>query len=173
MRSEDNKRIAKNTLFLYFRMLLTIVVNFYTVRVVWRVLGVDDYGIYNVVGGIVAMFAFLKTAMVASSQRFTSFELGRGDLDKLNRVFCISLKVHFLLAITVFLLTETIGIWFLNEKLNIPYDRMVAANWVYQCSIISLLVSIVSVPYESLWIFWHNRSFVKIVDGIPAYGNWR
>lgn len=149
MRSEDNKRIAKNTLFLYFRMLLTIVVNFYTVRVVWRVLGVDDYGIYNVVGGIVAMFAFLKTAMVASSQRFTSFELGRGDLDKLNRVFCISLKVHFLLAITVFLLTETIGIWFLNEKLNIPYDRMVAANWVYQCSIISLLVSIVSVPYDS------------------------
>lgn len=95
------------------------------------------------------MFAFLKTAMVASSQRFTSFELGRGDIDRLKRVFCISLKVHFLLGAIVFLLTETIGIWFLNTKLNIPYDRIIAANWVYQCSILSLLVSIISVPYDS------------------------
>lgn len=145
----NSKRIAKNTLFLYFRMLLTIVVNFYTVKVIWLALGIDDYGIYNVVGGIVAMFAFLKTAMVASSQRFTSFELGRGDTAKLSRVFSVSLKAHFLLALIILVLTETIGLWFLNEKLNIPVERITAANWVYQCSIASLLVSIISVPYDS------------------------
>lgn len=145
----NSKRIAKNTLFLYFRMLLVIVVNFYTVKVVWQALGIDDYGIYNVVGGIVAMFAFLKTAMVASSQRFTSFELGRGDTAKLGRVFSVSLKAHFLLAIIVLILTESIGLWFVNEKLNIPVERMTAANWVYQCAIASLLFSIISVPYDS------------------------
>lgn len=149
MPSEANKRIAKNTLFLYVRMFLTIIVNLYTVRVIWQVLGVDDYGIYNVVGGIVMMFSFLNNAMVASSQRFISFELGRGDKECLNKVFCISLTVHFLLAVTVLILAETIGLWFLNHKLNIPEQRMYAANWVYQCSIIAFLVTIVSVPYNA------------------------
>lgn len=149
MSSEDNKRIAKNTLFLYMRMFLTIVVNLYTVRVIWQVLGVDDYGIYNVVGGIVMMFSFLNNAMVASSQRFISFELGRKDEHRLNKVFCISLTVHFMLAVVVLVLAESIGLWFLNNKLNIPAERMYAANWVYQCSIIAFLVTIVSVPYNA------------------------
>ena len=130
-------------------MFLTIIVNLYTVRVIWQVLGVDDYGVYNVVGGIVTMFAFLNSAMVASSQRFISFELGRGDTEKLHRVFCISVTVHFLLAIAVLLLAETIGLWFLNAKLNIPPDRITAANCVYQCSVISFIVGIASVPYNS------------------------
>lgn len=149
MASEDNKRIAKNTLFLYVRMFLTIVVNLYTVRVIWQVLGVDDYGIYNVVGGIVMMFAFLNSAMVASSQRFISFELGTGNKEKLKNVFSISVTVHVLLAGAIFILAETIGLWFLNDKLNIPENRMVAANWVYQCSIIAFLINIVSVPYNA------------------------
>lgn len=149
MSSEDNKRIAKNTLFLYMRMFLTIVVNLYTVRFIWQVLGVDDYGIYNVVGGIVMMFSFLNNAMVASSQRFISFELGRKDEHRLNKVFCISLTVHFMLAVVVLVLAESIGLWFLNNKLNIPAERMYAANWVYQCSIIAFLVTIVSVPYNA------------------------
>lgn len=149
MPSEANKRIAKNTLFLYVRMFLTIIVNLYTVRVIWQVLGVDDYGIYNVVGGIVMMFSFLNGAMVASSQRFISYELGRRDEERLNKVFCISLTVHFLLAVTVLILAETIGLWFLNHKLNIPEQRMYAANSVYQCSIIAFLVTIVSVPYNA------------------------
>lgn len=130
-------------------MLVSIVVNLYTVRLLWRVLGIDNYGIYNLVGGIVMMFAFLNSAMVASSQRFISFELGRGDKERLQKTFSISVTVHSLLAIVVLFLAETIGLWFLNVKLNIPTDRMVAANWVYQCSIIAFLLNVVSVPYNA------------------------
>lgn len=149
MPSSDNKRIAKNTMFLYLRMILTILVSLYTVRVIWQVLGVDDYGVYNVVGGIVTMFAFLNNAMVASSQRFISYELGTRDKERLNRVFSISMTVHFMLAVIILLLAETVGLWFLNEKLNIPSDRMIAANWVYQCSIVAFMVNIISVPYNA------------------------
>lgn len=130
-------------------MLLTILANLYAVRVIWQVLGVDDYGVYNVVGGIVAMFAFLNNAMIASSQRFISFELGTGNAEKLKKVFCISVTVHVLLALIILLLAETAGLWFLNSKLNIPADRMIAANWVYQCSIIAFMVNVVSVPYNA------------------------
>lgn len=147
--SASNKRIAKNTLFLYVRMGLSILVNLYTVRVIWQVLGIDNYGIYNLVGGIVLMFQFLNSAMVVSSQRFISFELGKGNLDKLRKVFSISVTVHYLLAGAILLLAETLGLWFLNAKLNIPPDRMVAANWVYQCSILAFLVTVISVPYNA------------------------
>lgn len=149
MPSPANKRIAKNTLFLYVRMILTILVNLYAVRVIWQVLGVEDYGVYNVVGGIVTMFAFLNSAMVASSQRFISFELGIGNKERLNKVFSLSMTVHFMLALLILILAETIGLWFLNAKLNIPSDRMLAANWVYQCSIVAFIINIVSVPYNA------------------------
>lgn len=149
MPSADNKRIAKNTLFLYLRTLVSIAVNLYTVKLLWDILGVDNYGIYNLVGGIVLMFAFLNNAMVASSQRYISFELGQGNKERLQKTFSISLQVHFILALIVLILAETIGLWFLNYKLNIPAGRMVAANWVYQCSIISFLFTIISVPYNA------------------------
>lgn len=145
----SNSQIAKNTLFLYVRMFLTILANLYAVRVIWQVLGIDDYGVYNVVGGIVAMFAFLNNAMIASSQRFISFELGTGNADRLKKVFSISVTVHIMLAVLILLLAETVGLWFLNAKLNIPVGRMVAANWVYQCSIIAFMVNVVSVPYNA------------------------
>lgn len=147
--SSSNQRIAKNTIFLYFRMIVSIAVSLYTVRVLWTVLGVNDYGIYNLVGGIVLMFAFINTAMVASSQRFISFELGRGDMQQLRRVFSISVTIHFLLALIVLCLAETVGLWFLNEKINIPSERMIAANWVYQCSLTAFLFNVISVPYNS------------------------
>lgn len=149
MATEDNKRIARNTLFLYVRMLLTIVVNLYAVRVIWQVLGVDNYGIYNLVGGIVTMFSFLNNAMVASSQRFISFELGRENYNRLNNVFSISVAIHFMLAIVIILLGETGGLWLLNEKLNIPESRIYAANWVFQCSVLAFAVNVVSVPYNA------------------------
>lgn len=145
----SNKQIAKNTIFLYMRMIVSIAVNLYTVRVLWDVLGVDNYGIYNVVGGIVMMFAFLNNAMISSSQRFISYELGRGDKERLQKTFSISVTVHILLAVAVLILAETIGLWFLNEKLNIPVERMEAANWVYQCSILAFMLNIVSVPYNA------------------------
>lgn len=145
----SNKRIATNTLFLYVRMLLTIAVNLYAVRVIWQVLGIDDYGIYNVVGGIVLMFQFLNGAMISTSQRFISFELGRGDQESLKRTFSISVTTHILLSIAILVLAETVGLWFLNAKMNIPDDRMYAANWVYQCSVLAFLVGVVSVPYNA------------------------
>ena len=160
MPSADNKRIAKNAFFLYLRMFLYIVVNLYTVRVIWQVLGIDDYGIYNVVGGIVLMFSFLNGAMVASSQRFISFELGRGSKERLSRVFSLSISIHLILALCIIVLAETVGLWFLNYKLNIPADRMVAANWVYQCSLAAFCVNMISVPYNACMVAHeHMKAF--------------
>lgn len=147
--SSNNKRIAKNTLLLYFRMFVTMAVGLYTSRVVLNVLGVSDYGIYNVVGGIITMMSFLNAAMVQASQRFLSFELGSGNLERQNRVFCTSVNIHLVICVIALLVGETFGLWFVNSKLNIPADRMVAANWVYQASILSFMTGVMSVPYNS------------------------
>ena len=146
---QDNKRIAKNTLLLYFRMFFTILVGLYTSRIVLAVLDREDYGIYNVVGGVVAMFGFLNSAMIATSQRFIAYELGRGTWERLQKVFSMSINIHFLIAAVVLLLSETIGVWFLNVKMNIPVHRLNAANWVYQCSIFALVINIIGVPYNA------------------------
>ena len=145
----NNKRIAKNTIYLYLRMLLTIGISLYTSRVVLDVLGVDDFGIYNVVGGVVVMFAFLNNAMVASSQRFLSYELGKQNDEALKKVFSVSVSIHFCIALIVLLIAETVGLWFMNTQLNIAPERMQAANWVYQCSIFAFIVGIISVPYNA------------------------
>jgi len=131
------------------RMIVSIIVNLYTVRLLWEVLGIDNYGIYNLVGGIVMMFAFINSGMVSASQRFISFELGKGIKERLYKVFTISVKVHTLLAIIIFILAESLGLWFLNAKLNIPAGREFAANCVYQCSVISFMLTVVSVPYNA------------------------
>lgn len=159
----DNKRIAQNTLLLYFRMLLTIIVGLYTSRVILNVLGISDYGIYNVVGGVVSMLSFLNAAMTGASQRFIAFELGKNDKKQLNRVFCTSVLIHFALAGIVLIIAETVGLWFLNTHLNISPDRMVAANWVYQCSIFAFLLTIISVPYNSCIVAHeHIKTFAYV-----------
>ncbi|WP_302787536.1 lipopolysaccharide biosynthesis protein [Phocaeicola coprophilus] len=159
----DSKKIAKNTLLLYFRMLLTIIVGLYTSRVILNVLGISDYGIYNVVGGVVSMLSFLNAAMTGASQRFIAFELGKNDKKQLNRVFCTSVLIHFALAGIVLIIAETIGLWFLNTHLNISPDRMVAANWVYQCSVFTFLLTIVSVPYNSCIVAHeHIKTFAYV-----------
>ena len=145
----NNRRIAKNTLLLYFRMLLTIAVGLYTSRVVLNTLGVSDYGVYTVVGRIVAMLSFLMAALTAASQRFISFELGRGDQQRLKQIFCTSVTIHAVLAVIIFVVAETVGLWFVNTHLNIDPSRMTAANWVYQCSIFTFMLTVVSVPYNS------------------------
>lgn len=150
--SAANRRIAKNTMFLYFRMLLSMGVTLYTSRVVLETLGVEDFGIYNVVGGFVSMLSFLNGTMAAATQRFLSFEIGNGDCINLNKVFMTSLQIHILIVVLVFLLAETIGLWFLNAYMNIPSDRISAANWVYQASIFSMMVTIISVPYNAVII---------------------
>lgn len=148
----NNKLIAKNTLLLYFRMFFSMIVSLYTSRLILSALGITDFGIYSVVGGVVALFSFLNSAMAASTQRFLTFEIGKGDKNRLNNIFSISVNLHLCISLIVLLLAETIGIWFLNNKLTIPYDRIVAANWVFQFSVFTLILTILSVPYNALII---------------------
>lgn len=146
------------------RMLFSIIVSLYTVRVVWKVLGIEDYGVYNIVGGIVTMFEFLRSAMITSSQRFYAYEIGRGG-NELRKIFSLSLTVHFLLAVIILLIAETVGLWFVNYKLNIPTERYYAANWVYQCSVIAFLINVISVPYNAC-IVAHEKMNVYGYMGI-------
>lgn len=147
--TSNNKRIAKNTIMLYIRMFISMVVGLYTSRVVLATLGVEDYGIYGVVGGVVAMMGFLNASMSGATSRFLTFELGRGDKDRLAKTFSSALIVHVAIAIIVFILAETVGLWFLCNKLNIPEGRMEAAHWVYQFSILATMLSITQVPYNA------------------------
>ena len=167
--SSSNKRIAKNTLLLYARMLLLLVVSLYTSRIVLATLGVEDYGLYNVVGGIVTMFTFISKAMGNSTSRFITFALGKGDKIELNKVVGVSFFIHWVLAGVILLLAETIGLWFLYNKMVIPEARMTAAFWVYQFSVVSCMVSIISVPFNSM-IIAHEKmkafAFISIIDAV-------
>ena len=165
----NNKKIAVNTFILYFRMVFLMAVGLYTSRVILRTLGAENYGIYNVVGGVVTMFVFINYAMMNATQRYVSFELGKNDEYKLNKVFCTSLNIHFFIGLIVLLLVETIGIWFLNNKLVIPAERMNAAFWVLQFSAISTFISIVSVPYNALIVAYEKMSafaYITMFDGV-------
>ena len=146
---QNDGLIAKNTLFLYIRMFFSMAIGLYTSRIVINALGFSDYGLYNLVGGIVVMLSFFNVGMLAASQRFMSYELGLGDVSSLKRVFCTSIVIHNVIALVIFLFAESLGLWFVNTYLNIPDSRMYAANWVYQCSILTFIISIVSVPYNS------------------------
>ena len=165
--SEDNKRIAKNTIMLYLRMFLIMGVSLYTSRVVLQVLGVTDYGIYNVVGGVVSLFSFIHSAMTSATQRYITFALGKEDQHNLHNTFCTSLNIHAFIAIILVLLAETIGLWFLNAKMTIPIERMKAANWVYQMSVLSTVLLIMSSPYNALIIAHEKMSafaYISIFD---------
>lgn len=165
--AENTKRIAKNTLMLYVRMLFSMLVSLYTSRVVLNTLGVEDYGIYNVVGGFVAMFSLISSSLSASVSRFLTFELGRGDMERLKETFSTSLLIHLVLAGIVLVLAETVGIWFLNTQMTIPAERLYAANWVFQASVLSFMFSLSSVPYNAS-ITSHERmsafAYIGILD---------
>lgn len=164
---QNNKRIAKNTLLLYFRMMLTMTVNLYTSRVVLQTLGVEDYGVYNVVGGFVALFSMLSGSLTAAVSRFITFELGKNDLLALKKVFSSAVTIQFLLAFLVTILAEILGIWFLNNKMNIPAERVSAAGWVLQFSIATFCVNLISVPYNAC-IVAHERmsafAYVSVLE---------
>ena len=167
--SSSNKRIAKNTLLLYARMLLLLVVSLYTSRIVLATLGIEDYGLYNVVGGVVSMFSFISMAMGNSTNRYITFALGKGDKEELKSVVGAACVIHWVLALLILILAETIGLWFLHYKMVIPDGRMFAADWVYQFSIIASMVSIISVPYNAM-IIAHEKmgafAFISILDAI-------
>lgn len=165
--SDNNKRIAKNTLFLYFRMMFIILVSLYTSRVILKTLGVEDYGIYNVVGGFVSMFGFLNTAMSATTQRYITYSLGTENTAQLNKVFSNCVMTHILIALIVLLFAESVGLWFLFNKMIIPESRMTAAFVVFQCSVVSTVVLILSVPYNADIIAHEKMSafaYISIVE---------
>ena len=165
----SNRRIAKNTLALYVRMFLTMVVGLYTSRVVLATLGVEDYGVYGVVGGITSMLGFLNASMSGATSRFLTFELGRGDKKRLENTFSSAMIVHMGIAAVVLVLAETVGLWFLCHKLVIPPERMTAAHWVYQLSILSSMLAITQVPYNATIIAHENMNvyaYVEILNSV-------
>ena len=164
----NNKRIAKNTLFLYGRMLLIMAVALFTSRVVLKTLGVEDFGIYNVVGGVVTLFAFLNGALVTSTQRYLTYELGRNDLIQLKKVFTSSFIIHALVSLSIVVLAETIGLWFVYNKMVIPEGRFEAALWVYHLSIITMVIQVMSVPYNSVIIAYEKMGVFALVSILEA-----
>lgn len=166
--AEDNKRLAKNTLFLYFRTVVVMLISLYISRVVLDVLGVEDYGVYNVVGSIVVLFSFLNSAMTQASQRFITFEIGKKENAQIQKVFSMSLNTQSIIVITIILLAETLGLWFLNNRLNLPPGRLIAANWVYQFSILTFCINVLRVPYEGTVIAYEKMSFFAYASIIDA-----
>ncbi|MDR2798492.1 MAG: hypothetical protein LBB80_09120, partial [Treponema sp.] len=169
----NTRRIAKNTLMLYFRQILIMLVSLYTVRAVLETLGAEDYGINNLVAGVVTMFGFLSSSMATASQRYFAFELGRGNYEQLQKTFSLSFLVYIVIATAVLLLAETIGLWFINNKLIIPQDRMEAAHWIYQCSIISFLFTILVTPFMAAIIAHEDMNIyatVSIVEAVLKLG---
>lgn len=167
--SDNNKRIAKNTLLLYFRMLFMMVVSLYTSRVILNALGVEDFGIYNVVGGVVAMFTVISGSLSAAISRFITYELGKGDQSKLNKIFSASVTIQLLLSLIIVVLIESVGVWFLNAKMTIPAERITAANWVLQFSIVTFVINLISVPYNAA-IIAHERmsafAYISILEAV-------
>lgn len=165
----NNKRIAKNTIMLYVRMMFIMIVSLYTSRIVLDYLGITDYGIYQSVGGFVALLAYVNAALGVGSSRFLTFELGTGNFEKLEKTFSTVLTAHIILAIIIFVAGETFGIWFFNNKLVIPEDRISAAMWTYQFSIITCMVNVTQIPYSAT-IISHERmsvyAYLSIIDGI-------
>lgn len=166
---QNNKRIAKNTLFLYFRMLLTMVVSLYTSRVVLQTLGVENFGIYNVVGSTIGIISFLTASMSTATQRFISFNLDLNNDEKLRKIFSSSLILHALLAILIVCIMETLGLWFFYNKLQIPENRIDAAFWVYQFSIFTSVISIIFVPYNALIVAHEKMKAFAYISFFEAF----
>lgn len=162
--TNKTKQVAKNTFFLYIRMIVVMLVTLYTSRVVLQALGFSDYGIYNVVASIVVFLNFLQAALRNATFRYTTYEIGRGDNGRLNQVYSMAINSHLLLGVIVVILLELVGVWFLNTHLNIPKDRMYAANWVFQFSLITVFISIVRTPFESLILAYERMDFYAIIS---------
>lgn len=173
MVASNSSRIAKNTVFLYLRSIIVLGITLYTSRVILQVLGASDFGMYNVVGGVVAMLSFLTTAMQASYQRYYAYAMGEGSKDKVLHLFHCSLTVQTLLALFILIIAETVGLWFLNAKMVIEPDRMFAANWVYQASIVSFVLVVIQAPFTAI-VTSNERmdlfAYVSVLDAVLKLG---
>ena len=167
--ASSNKRLAKNTVLLYLRTIAVMIISIFTSRVILQSLGIEDYGTYNVIGGFVAMFSMLGGTLVTATQRFINVELGKKDEGNPNEVFCTAMGIHIGLAIIILIASETVGLWFLNYKMNIPDGRMVAANVVFQCSILAFLLNIICMPYNAIIIAYERMkafAYISLYDVI-------
>ena len=171
VKSQNSKRIAKNTIVLYFRMIFMMLVSLYTSRIIINALGFEDYGIYSAVGGFVAMFGVISNSLTAAVSRFITFSIGAGDSEKLNRVFASSIIIQLIIAGIVLILLETIGLWFLNYHMVIPNERLVPANFVLQFSIITFLVQLISVPYNASIIAHERMTAFALISILNAMLN--
>ena len=169
MSESNNKRIAKNTLLLYVRMLFMMVIGLYTSRVILDKLGEVDFGIYNVVGGFVTMFTVISGAMTTATQRFLSFEIGKGKDGNVKGIFSTMIYIHLFLALIILLFGEVVGVWFLNTHMNFPAGRYDAANWVFQLSLLVFILNVINVPYNGALIAYEKMSafaYFSIFDAV-------
>lgn len=164
----NSNRLAKNTILLYFRQILIMLVGLYTVRIVLSTLGTEDYGIYNVISGVVVLFSFINNAMVSGTQRFLNYYLGKKDIEKAQDVYSSSLIIYFFVSIIFIIIAETIGLWFVYYKLNIPIQRHSAALIVYQFTIITTVFTIMRVPYNAMLIAYEKMSFFALFSIIEV-----
>ncbi len=164
----NNKRIARNTIFLYGRLVFVLLVSLYTVRVVLNALGVVDYGVYNVVGGFVSMFGFLNTSMANATQRFYNYEIGKNGEEASVKVYNAAFRTQIILAGILLLLSEIVGVWYVNTMMDLPYDRIWVANWLLQFSIISLVFTIIQVPYAAATMAYEKMNFYAIVGVVDV-----
>lgn len=169
----NNKRIAKNTILLYARTLVVTLISLYTSRVILKVLGVEDYGIYQVVGGMVAMFAILSNALSSAISRFITYEIGKGDKERLSLIFSSSRIIQLVLSVVVIIVAEIIGVWFLENKMQIPEGREIAAFWVLQCTLVTFCLHLISVPYNACIIAHEHMgafAYISIIDAFLKLG---
>lgn len=166
--SGDQKRIAKNTVMLYIRMIVIMIVSLYTTRVVLNVLGETDYGIYNIVGSVVISMVFIQNSLMSATQRFLSYEMGLGEKGNVSRVFSSSMVLHVQFLIIIVILLETVGLWFLNRVLDIPSERMFAANVVYQFSILTFCLNLIRIPYNAIIISFENMNIYAVLSIVEA-----
>ena len=167
-KTSNNKRIAKNTMLLYVRMIVIMLVQLYTSRVILQTLGVEDYGIYNIVAAVVVSLTFITGPLSTATQRFLSFELGRKNTERIKDIFSMSLIVYAILSVLILIIAETVGLWFLNHKMDIPADRLYAANWVFQFSVMTFIINMLNIPFNAAIIAYEKMSFYAYVSIFEA-----
>ena len=169
MALSSKETVAKNTIFLYIRTLIVLFISLWTSRVILDSLGARDFGVFNAIGGLVTLFSVLTGSMASAISRFITFEIGTGDQDKLKRVFCASMIIQIVFVAIIVVLAETVGLWFLNTKMTIPADRMVAANWVFQFTLITFCFSLLATPYNAELIAHEHMTtyaYVSVVENV-------
>ena len=161
--ADNSKLLFKNTIYLYLRMIMVLLVTLYTSRVILHVLGFDDFGIYNVVGSVVVFLSFLQSALHNATYRYLAYEIGTGDTLQLNRVYTMAINCHIILAVILIAIMEVAGVWYINNHLNVPPDRLNAANWVFQFSLLTFALNIIKTPFQSNVIAHENMSFFAVL----------